>query len=108
MCKKSIRFYFQDYSESTSGKITKKSKSKLVCSVCKIGLQSLSESVNFMGVKFDEDNNTVTKLLNEMKELWEEVNKLKLNVDRLENKRRCTRCHGDFPRCRTSDDIPIE
>jgi len=64
----------------------KNSNSRLVFSDCKINcesgisttnkknitLQSLADSVNFMGNKLDDFNITVSKLLNEMKELREE------------------------------------
>lgn len=113
LCKKSFHFYCLGYSESTFGKMTKNSKSRLVYSDCKtdfesgissykksVTLQSLAETVNFMGIKFDDFNNTVTKLLNEIKELREknkrvsdinnslskEVNQLKLKIYELVKK----------------------
>jgi len=91
MCKILFHFYCQGYNKSAFGKMTKNSKSKLVCLDCKVGfessaptptnkqnvtLQSLADSVNFMSNKFDEFNNTVTKLLKEMKELQEENRKI--------------------------------
>jgi len=74
--KKSFNFYCQGYSEITFGKMTKNCKSKLVFSDCKTGfesgistskqsvtLQSIAESINLMGMKFDNFNKTITKLL---------------------------------------------
>jgi len=88
-------------------------KSRLICTDCKINcesgiptnknnitLQSLADSVNFMGNIFNDFNITVSKLLNEMKELREEnrkmsdinkilsteVNQLKQKFDDIEQK----------------------
>lgn len=112
-CSKQFHYYCQGYNETTFNKMSKNSKSRLVCSDCKINsesgittnkhnvtLQGLADSVNFMGNKFDEFNNTVSKLLNEMKELRKEnrkisdinrnlvteVNILKQKIDDIEQK----------------------
>lgn len=84
MYKNLFHFYYLGNSESTFGKMTKNSKSRIVCVDCKtnlgsgssttpqnVMLQSLAESVNFMGMKFDDFNYTVTKLLNNMQEIRE-------------------------------------
>lgn len=82
LCKKSFHYCFQATMSQYFNKITKNSKSKLICADCKIGfdtgaltnkenvtIQSLTKSVQFMSIKFDKFNNTVSKSLNEMKEL---------------------------------------
>lgn len=61
ICKKEFHYYCQGYNETSFNKMTKNTKSKLVCSDCKINcasdipsyknnitLQSLADSVNFM------------------------------------------------------------
>jgi predicted nuclease with TOPRIM domain len=116
-CKKESHFYCQGITENGFGRMTKNTKNRWDCNECKASreskkgeiqsvndennnIQQLTESVQFMSAKFDEFNNTVGKMLNEMKELREqnmkltetndklssEIRILKIKVDELEQK----------------------